>query len=627
MITGINTINLRDRVVVLNELVLKKTLIAAFDLSGPVAMSDNLKIKMSLVSEQGDTVGVGRNYFIEGTGGNVGCDVPFDLPQGNYAVVLEILDSLDNPLDSYSRSYDRRALKSSYDGGSFASARSLTEVPHTERNPVPEANAAEQERGYVLFSRHYLRWVYGNSRPAEDERINGLEVSLARNEYEPLTFSLYAMRDLSRVTVSVRGDLEAGPGVYLSRENVAVNVVESIPLALDSRDNYRYMPTLIRELDHTGVPAGECRRFWLTVRADAGQPPGDYRGRVQIESDGAAQELELNVQVRPFTLPDSIDVDYSMCETYEFYELLEDWSPEDREKITEAGRRVYEDYLRHGFNRIWPHSSFYLRRNPDGTPRLDELFTALEEAKKLGLTRPLLWYCGPLVQTSKPRHPGNVRLYDSVVMKERMRELVSYVKHQVQLNGWPEVAFEPVDEPLDDAGYPLSRGEVVNELLEVIRAGGGLSAETGHLGISEGWLDIPVINDSRSADFLDLKSRYPDLPVWMYNNSTIIQNENPAYARYIWGFFVWRSDLGGMSAWTFQNTMNASGDPYTDLDGHGRDVMVAYPDPQGPVPAVIWEALREGVDDYRYLFLLERMIAGSANRSLADSIAGELSVM
>lgn len=625
-ITGINTINLRDRVIVLDKMVLKKTLIIAFDLSEPLSRERNLKVKGALISTK-DTLGTGYNYFVEGRGGNVSLDVPFDLSTGNYTVLLEIRDSLNTILSTYSKVYDRWALKSYYYGDSSPIVRNPVEVPFAEKNPQPEPLANEQQQGYILYQRHYLRWVYNNSIPLANERIEKLEVSLAGNEYEPLTFSLYALRDLNMLTVSLTGDLQGPSGSVLGLENVAINTVESIPTLLGSGDNYRLMPRVIRNLDRISIPRRGSRRFWLTVHAGENQQSGEYRGKLKISAGGTAQEVELLIHIRPFALPDSIGADFCMLETYEFYELLENWTAPEREKIIESGRKIYEDYTRHGVYRLWPHSSYYFRRNQDGTPRLDELFTALAEAKKAGLTRPLVWFCGGLVQTAKPKHPGNVRLYDSVLMKERMRELVRYVKRMVALNGWPEVIFEPSDEPADNADYPLDRGEQARELLQVVKDEGGRTAETGSIGVLDGLVDLPVLGDPAGTDFLDIKARRPDLPVWTYNNGTITQNWNPAYTRYMWGFYVWRMNLNGMSAWTFQNAMNASGDPFTDLDGHGGDVMVALPDPQCPIPTPFWEAVREGIDDYRYIYFLTKLIEKADNRTLADSIARELEAL
>ena len=54
--------------------------------------------------------------------------------------------------------------------------------------------------------------------------------------------------------------------------------------------------------------------------------------------------------------------------------------------------------------------------------------------------------------------------------------------------------------------------------------------------------------------------------------------------------------------WTADANGNVSGDPRTRLS----QVCVS---PNGPIPTIAWEAIREGVDDYRYLQFLQDLMA------------------
>ena len=88
---------------------------------------------------------------------------------------------------------------------------------------------------------------------------------------------------------------------------------------------------------------------------------------------------------------------------------------------------------------------------------------------------------------------------------------------------------------------------------------------------------------------------------WLYNNDVATTCDNPAYARYVYGYYTWMTGVDGMSSWTFQNTQNASGLP--------DDVFLAYPDPAGPLPTLKWEAIREGIDDQKLIYQLSKRIA------------------
>jgi hypothetical protein len=67
------------------------------------------------------------------------------------------------------------------------------------------------------------------------------------------------------------------------------------------------------------------------------------------------------------------------------------------------------------------------------------------------------------------------------------------------------------------------------------------------------------------------------------------------------------NNIDGMSSWTFQNTQNARGLP-RGTDGFGNDIYLAYPDANGPIATLKWEAIREGIDDHKLLYQLVKRI-------------------
>jgi hypothetical protein len=69
------------------------------------------------------------------------------------------------------------------------------------------------------------------------------------------------------------------------------------------------------------------------------------------------------------------------------------------------------------------------------------------------------------------------------------------------------------------------------------------------------------------------------------------------------------NNIDGMSSWTFQNTQNARGLPLPGRAGFlANDVYLAYPDPNGPIPTLKWEAIREGIDDHKLVYQLLKRV-------------------
>jgi hypothetical protein len=105
---------------------------------------------------------------------------------------------------------------------------------------------------------------------------------------------------------------------------------------------------------------------------------------------------------------------------------------------------------------------------------------------------------------------------------------------------------------------------------------------------------------------------------WLYNNDVTTKCVNPAYARYIYGYYTWMNSIDGMSSWTFQNTQNAKGLP-GQADVHGSDIYLAYPDPNGPIATLKWEAIREGIDDHKLVYQLVKRIQKLKRRGIETS--------
>ena len=69
-----------------------------------------------------------------------------------------------------------------------------------------------------------------------------------------------------------------------------------------------------------------------------------------------------------------------------------------------------------------------------------------------------------------------------------------------------------------------------------------------------------------------------------------------------------------MSSWGPGTTENSRGDPYEDLDHEYSDYAITYPHAGGPLATPNWEALREGIDDIRYVYQLEKICQDKAGK-------------
>jgi hypothetical protein len=89
----------------------------------------------------------------------------------------------------------------------------------------------------------------------------------------------------------------------------------------------------------------------------------------------------------------------------------------------------------------------------------------------------------------------------------------------------------------------------------------------------------------------------------------------PGETRFERGFWFWRT---GAMVCSEEGGVCVYGNPYDPLDGSKKhDWGDVYPTPDGPAPSVKTFGKREGIDDSKYLFHLEALIA-EANKSGSD---------
>ena len=171
--------------------------------------------------------------------------------------------------------------------------------------------------------------------------------------------------------------------------------------------------------------------------------------------------------------------------------------------------------------------------------------------------------------------------------------------------------------PIDEPRIALRQKITLELFKEIKKVPGAKIMCTTNIG---GKL-LDIENDSQ-VDRKNLgpgeKVRKSDRKVWEYNNA-VVQCLNPGYSRYIYGYYTWRQDLDGMNSWGPGTTENSRGNPYEDLDHELTDYALTYPHAGGPLATPNWEALREGIDDIRYVYQLEKLCSRMAVKKPAET--------
>ena len=165
------------------------------------------------------------------------------------------------------------------------------------------------ERGFIVFTRDWMKDVYHNDRPLPGERIEELARPAFAGEQEPIdpfAGSAQGPAGEAKLTVS---DLKSPQGASIPAEQIDVGYVQHrITRVTGEGSVYTIAPRLIIPRNRAPLPAGLTRTFWLTVKVPADAPPGVYRGSVRVQSErGGDVSVPLEFTVRKGTL-DAVDV-------------------------------------------------------------------------------------------------------------------------------------------------------------------------------------------------------------------------------------------------------------------------------------------------------------------------------
>ena len=480
----------------------------------------------------------------------------------------------------------------------------------------------------VLWPAKPLERIFKDSQPA---RVGEpLRLSCVRNEYEGCMFGLRSDVDVKGVRLEV-SELCSASGATIPSSYVKAFFVGSIPLTRNTpftpteeldRSAPCEVPDPLLDAEEVDLRAGVAQPCYYRVYVPPDAEPGEYRGFVRAAaSDGTSAEMEVVVTVHPLTLPSrrslyvtnwfSLDSIARACGaelwSEAFWRCFEEWVammseyrqnvfwvPVDSVKILERGEgfgfdfsifdRYVEILLNHGADLIeithvagftkWGGSEIRLRS-----------FRVVRE------------------DGSVAEEPGEV------VLPHLLRALEAHLREK----GWLEkTVIHIADEPTEDGIEGWRRvSRFVHEhapslkridAVETTGFGRDLEVWVPTLHHYDQWMDEYEKARKEGAELwfytcLNPVGRYPnrflDYPLI---KTRVLHWINYAYG--LRGFLHW-----GFNWWW----KDPFGEPNPDLPP--GDTHISYPGKGGkPLPSLRLEAMRDGLEDYELLKLLEEEI-------------------
>jgi hypothetical protein len=511
-----------------------------------------------------------------------------------------------------------------------------------------------------MFTRHYLRPIYLEDRPALEELDRTVRLAAAPGEIEPASVGVFAREPVRGAALEATA-LTGPDGTALPADAVEVRVTRYI-------EPRRRWPKLRRHPLHPGfldaepsfdVDPGTSRQLWVTVAVPETARPGTYRGELLLTAGEAPRgSLPLELTVHPFALDDPSPI----------YFLHGDNFPLEAEKFA-LSRRYGMNTI--NVNHGWPkqvvpeyeHGRFSF---PDGFP---PVVRAIELARGhgLGIDRPIgigmyshltqsvpaalarAGVKGPGGETVEELH--NIHGYEVIHGRgraiedvERMhgpyypvrdpaappstrygRELyqgwVTSLRSLDALSrerGWPDFFYYLIDEPHHTRG-------TMRMAIQMAKASADAGAD-GLITCNEPTMSEPDEDELwfGPVDGEPALRLEPWVQTRCYHNKYVgpatrqrtaqagdrygtyvnVYGNRPASVRYQSGFLAWRAQLELVMLWNFKNVAEAHGDGFSVL----RDL----------------EAAREGIDDLRYVQTLQRLLREGAGTPKARDAARAL---
>jgi hypothetical protein len=402
--------------------------------------------------------------------------------------------------------------------------------------------------------------------------------------------------------------------------------------------------------------AVQNRGIWVDVIVPPETPAGEYKGTIRISKDGSLiDELSVLLEVYDFALPSETHlmtfIGVSGDRLADLHEL-DTSSSQLRDLLQTYHRHLYSNRMEPWFNRLLQPE---IKRAEDGGVHL-EFDESLYDyyLRELRTKRVIL--------EAAPREIRGARR-SSEISEKVAQDVQSYIQQTVsffRLNGWLDrlVFNSPIDEPNTREHYIATRkwADLVHEVAPEIpflvtespipdRAEWGpLTGHADNFSIHGNKLNRPAIWDSIARQreeggelswYISCDQKYPQPNYFI---------DAPAMDPVMVPWITWRYQMQGILYWTinyWSHTPNPWIDPVTYLSGffcsdgwvlNGEGSLI-YPgshaerftgqdNVNGPVSSIRFELLREGIEDYEYLWLL----TSRGDREFADQIVSEMVV-
>jgi hypothetical protein len=485
-----------------------------------------------------------------------------------------------------------------------------------------------------LFATSDTVRVFEDGYGLPERRAGEIHVFGLRGETISAQCAVRAEQELTKLTASVGPLRREGSSVQIPAERVQWNFVTSIFIAKNTRKVHKAdltrpaparFPDCLSEDRQCTLPNGQWKAIYVTVRIPATAEPGEYRGAVTVSAGAAQASLPVVLTVYPLTLPEARHVmvtEWFSTHHFKRFHGVESVKDDRYWQILRAYAQNMADHRQNMFRVGMNLVDCIL--GADGKLSLD--FSAFDRFAQL------FWDTGRMdgMETGFVAHFGeggwsshDVRLASFTVKdatsgrSKRLsgeeflpKFLPAFVAHLRQKQWLAKTVFHIADEPSNHNVMAWREAaDFIHRCAPELRRIDAI--ETPHcLDRLEVW--VPKLDHLATWQEAYEAAQRRGNELWFYTvgifqagslmNKTVdvplIETRLMHWLNYRYalkGYLHW-----GWNAWT-EDPWNAPGE-------HRGDGWHVYPKRDGVLDSLRWEQMRNGLQDYECLWLLEDKI-------------------
>ena len=467
------------------------------------------------------------------------------------------------------------------------------------------------------------------------EPQDSIEIFGIRNEYVSAQCVIKANQDLQNVTVSLSTLKNTTSPASIPADAITWNFVGSIPIEENTpkyrktdliRDAPAQFPDFLAEDSEVSVKKGKYKAVYLTIKIPRNAEAGDYKGKVIVKADEADMSLPLHLKVYPLTLPDQrhlmVTEWYSTgnfkkfhgidsSDSQRFYDMLGVYAgnmAEHRQNVFRVSlglitsKQAADGSLKFDFSRFDKWADTFWK-----TGCMDLLETGFVARFGEGG-----WSSNEILLRDfrAQVEPTGKRI--TLAGKEFLPQFLPALENHLREKGWLEkTVFHIADEPSNHniIGW-RDASQFVHKYAPSLRRMDAI--ETTHcFDRLEIW--VPKLDHLATCYDAFKRAQNQGYELWFYTvgifqkgsypNKTV---DVPLIESRILHWLNYRFGLKGYLHWGFNSWTD---DPFTAPGKHRGDGWHVYPKKDGLINSLRWEQMRNGIQDYEYLWMLEDKIS------------------